>query len=108
MTDLSYSDADYRADLLAMTLAMLPTLDRWLAEVGLSRAEAMALMQAGEPPPARPAVSADHRNRRADGEEVRRAQKSQAASSSAPVASRSPPTDGRRITVHPLTRQWHK
>jgi hypothetical protein len=56
----SYSDADYRADLLAMTLALLPTLDRWLAEVGLTRSQAMAMMKAGEPPPTRGVVSATH------------------------------------------------
>jgi hypothetical protein len=60
MTDAAYSDADYRADLLAMTLALLPTLDRWLAEVGLTRAEAMALMRAGQPPPPRNAKGDDH------------------------------------------------
>jgi len=30
MCQTTYSDEDYRADLLAMTLAMLPTLDLWL------------------------------------------------------------------------------
>ncbi len=60
MTAPTYSDADYRADLLAMTLAMLPTLDRWLAEVGRTRAEAMALMRAGEPPPTRNVKGDDH------------------------------------------------
>jgi len=60
MNDPAYTDEDYRADLLAMTLALLPTLDRWLAEVGLTRAEAMAMMKAGEPPPTRPVISASH------------------------------------------------
>lgn len=60
MTAPAYSDEDYRADLLAMTLAMLPTLDLWLAEVGLTRGQAMAMMKAGEPPPTRRVVSASH------------------------------------------------
>lgn len=56
MTEPIYTDADYRADLLAMTLAMLPTLDLWLAEVGITRSQAMAMMKAGEPPPTRPVI----------------------------------------------------
>jgi len=58
MNDPAYTDEHYRADLLAMTLALLPTLDRWLAEVGLTRSQAMAMMKAGEPPPTRGVVSA--------------------------------------------------
>ncbi len=50
-----YTEAQRRADQLAVTAALLPLMTATLAEVGLSLAQAMALMEAGEPPPARPA-----------------------------------------------------
>lgn len=48
------TEADRRADQLAVTYALLPVVSAALAEVGLTVREAMALMEAGEPPPPRP------------------------------------------------------
>lgn len=50
-----YTPEQRRADQLAVHAALLPLMTATLAEVGLTVREAMALMEAGEPPPERPA-----------------------------------------------------
>lgn len=56
-----YTEEQRRADQLAVTHALLPLVDPVLAEMGLTRAQAMALIAAGKPPPPRIFSTAPHR-----------------------------------------------
>jgi len=77
---MGYSPEQRRADQLAVTHALLPLVDPVLAEQGISRAEAMALIAAGKPPPPRIFSTAPPPSHHpATGEEVPRERKSQRA-----------------------------
>ncbi len=56
----TYTAEQRRADQLAVTHALLPLVDPVLAEMGLTRAEGMALIAAGKPPPPRTFSTAPH------------------------------------------------